>query len=69
MYKTSNDTPMPVICKDLTKTYKLFDRNRDRLLDFCSGGLIKRHQLFYALRDVSFEVNKGECVGIVGKNG
>src|SRR5882672_11409319 len=27
------------------------------------------HQTFWALRDVSFEVNRGEVIGLIGRNG
>lgn len=33
------------------------------------GGLADEHETFWALKDVSFSVNKGEIFGIVGKNG
>ena len=51
------------------KIYKLYDRNRDRLKDalgFSKKPLGKEH---YALNDVSFDVCKGEILGIIGKNG
>lgn len=55
--------------KDISKMYKLFDSNRDRLLD--ALGVKKKH-LFkehYALHHLSFDIKKGETVGIIGTNG
>lgn len=54
---------------DVSKIYKLYDRNRDRLME--SLGLSKRklYHEHYALSHLSFEVNKGETVGIIGTNG
>ena len=53
----------------LTKVYKLYDKPIDRLKE--SLHLLKKqyHKEFYALNDVSFEIKKGETVGIIGKNG
>ena len=56
--------------QNLTKMYKLYARKADRLRD--SLGLAKGKCLYtehYALRDVSFAVEEGECVGIIGVNG
>lgn len=54
--------------KNVTKTYKLFKRNRDRVMDaFGIGG--KKYREHKALNDLSFDVNQGETVGIIGTNG
>lgn len=62
-----NDIAIEV--KEVTKIYKLYDRNRDRLID--SFGLSKtpRYKEHYALNKMSFEIKKGETVGIIGTNG
>lgn len=55
--------------KNVSKLYKLYDRPADRLKE--SLGLTKKklYKEYYALNDVSFCVNKGETVGIIGTNG
>ncbi len=55
--------------RNVTKVYRLYDRNMDRLKE--SLGLTRKnlHKDFYALRDVSFDVEKGQSVGIIGTNG
>ena len=55
--------------RNITKIYRLYDKNTDRLKE--SLGLTKKnlHKDFYALRDVSFDVEKGQSVGIIGTNG
>ena len=55
--------------RDVSKLYKLYNRNRDRLKD--SLGLTKKkcYREHYALNHLSFDINKGECVGIIGTNG
>jgi ABC-type polysaccharide/polyol phosphate transport system ATPase subunit len=55
--------------ENLTKIYKLYDRPQDRLKESLHPFRKQYHRDFYALRDVSFEVQKGETVGIIGKNG
>jgi teichoic acid transport system ATP-binding protein len=55
--------------RHLTKMYKLYGRNRDRIADAFGFSKKKRYREHYALRDVSFEVRKGETVGIIGTNG
>src|SRR5699024_6232152 len=40
-----------------------------KLLSLLSLGLVKKEKKFYALNDISFEVNEGDSVGIIGLNG
>lgn len=53
--------------KHLDKMYKLYNKPSDRLRE--TLGLKVPVREHYALRDVSFEVNRGETVGIIGTNG
>jgi ABC-type polysaccharide/polyol phosphate transport system ATPase subunit len=55
--------------KNLTKVYHLYDKPQDRLKEALSPFKKKYHHDFYAMNDVSFEIKKGETVGIIGKNG
>ena len=55
--------------KDVSKVYRLYDRAIDRLLESVSIRKKSYHKDFFALRDISFSVKKGEAVGIIGTNG
>lgn len=63
--------------ENLSKCYEIYDRPQDRLKQsFCPRlqRLARRevqnyYREFWALRDVSFEVNRGETVGVIGRNG
>lgn len=55
--------------KDVTKIYRLYDRPSDRLKESLSPTRKNYHKDFYALKGVSFDVGKGESVGIIGTNG
>ncbi len=60
----------PVIeVKSVSKVYKLYSRNRDRLKDSFGIGKVKHYKEHHALKDLSFSVQQGECVGIIGTNG
>jgi len=55
--------------ENLSKCYHVYDKPRDRLLQMLSFGRKQYFREFWALRDVSFEIKKGETVGIIGRNG
>lgn len=54
---------------NVSKVYPLYQRNKDRLLEAIHPLRKKYHEDFYALKDISFEIAKGETVGIIGQNG
>lgn len=54
-------------CEKIGKMYKLYPGPRQRFLE--SLGRKKRHHEFWALRNVSFSVAKGESLGLLGQNG
>ncbi len=58
-----------IVVKNLTKVYPLYDNPKDRLKEALHPFRKSYHHDFYALKDVSFEIKKGETVGIIGKNG
>ena len=53
----------------LSKCYHIYDKPHHRLMQMLSRGRRTYFREFWALRDVSFEVRKGEAVGIIGRNG
>ena len=72
---SSNDIAISVT--NLSKCYQIYDSPRDRLKQFVvprlqriGGKSLKQYfREFWALNDVSFEVKKGETIGIIGRNG
>lgn len=62
---------------NLSKCYHIYETPRDRLKQFvlprlghAVGKTSKNYfREFWALKDVSFEIRKGETVGIIGRNG
>jgi lipopolysaccharide transport system ATP-binding protein len=66
------------ICvSNLSKCYQIYDNPRDRLKQFVVPRLQRLtwqspkqyFREFWALKDVSFEVKRGETIGIIGRNG
>ena len=53
----------------LSKGYKLYEKKSDRLKEVLNPKGKQFHKLFYALKDISFSVKRGETIGIIGTNG
>lgn len=60
---------LAISVQQVSKAYHIYDRPQDRLKQLLWRGKRTFHDEFWALRDVDFEVKKGETVGIVGRNG
>jgi len=56
-----------VAARGLGKAYRRYARPFDRALEWLGRG--DRHELFWAVRDASFEVERGGALGLVGDNG
>lgn len=54
---------------NLSKCYQIYERPQDRLKQMLMRGRKQYYREFWALKDVSFEIKKGETVGIIGRNG
>jgi len=55
--------------QNLGKKFKLYETPQDRLKEWLSFGFRTMHSEFWALKDISIEIKKGECFGIIGENG
>ena len=73
MFSNIKGTPMssePAISvSHLSKFYQLYAQPSDRLKQFLWRGKRQYFREFWSLRDVSFDVAKGEVLGIIGRNG
>lgn len=63
------DKDIAIKVENLSKVYKLYNAPIDRMKEALHPRKKSYHKEFYALNDVSFEIKRGECVGILGKNG
>lgn len=53
----------------VSKCYHLFDSPKDRLKQFLFGRWKRYERSFWAIQDVTLNVDHGEVVGIIGRNG
>jgi ABC-type polysaccharide/polyol phosphate transport system ATPase subunit len=53
----------------LGKKFKIYPKRSGRLIEWLTLGRAVRHQDFWALRDVSFDLSRGGSLGIIGVNG
>ncbi|PYT32099.1 MAG: ABC transporter ATP-binding protein [Acidobacteria bacterium] len=58
-----------VLVQNVSKLYRLYQHPSDRIRELVPFQSKKLHHDFWALRDISFSVEKGETLSIVGPNG
>src|SRR6476660_9614757 len=61
--------PTALRVESVSKQYRIYDKPADRLKETLTRGRWKAHREFWALKNISFEVEKGTTTGIVGANG
>jgi len=55
--------------QNISKIYKLYNKPFDRVKETFNPFRKKYHKDFHALDNVSFEIKRGEALGIIGRNG
>jgi ABC-type polysaccharide/polyol phosphate transport system ATPase subunit len=61
---------MPAITlQDVSKRYRIFPRQRDRLKETLSFGKLSYGKDFWALRNINLDVERGSIIGLLGRNG
>lgn len=60
---------LAIVAQAVSKKYRLFASKRDRVREALHPFRRTYHREFWALKDVSFEILKGQTVGILGMNG
>ena len=61
--------PPALRVEGVSKQYRIYDRPADRLKESLTRGRRKYHREFWALSNISFEVERGTTTGIIGPNG
>jgi lipopolysaccharide transport system ATP-binding protein len=68
LQKTNADEPI-IKVNNLGKRYCIYDKPLDRLKQALWRDRRKYYREFWALRNISFEINRGETIGVIGRNG
>jgi ABC-type polysaccharide/polyol phosphate transport system ATPase subunit len=55
--------------QNVSKLYRIYEKPSGRLKEILLRGRRKYHRDFWALQDITLEVNTGEAVGVIGRNG
>jgi lipopolysaccharide transport system ATP-binding protein len=61
--------PPALRVEGISKQYRIYDRPADRLKESLTRGRRKYHREFWALSNISFEIERGTTTGIIGPNG
>jgi len=66
---SKQNTEYAIEVSNLGKSYQMYERPSDRLKQMLMRGRKQYFKEFWALKGVSFQIKKGETVGIIGRNG
>ena len=61
--------PQAIRVESVSKQYRIYNRPVDRLKESLTRGRWKTHREFWALSNISFEIEAGTTTGIIGPNG
>jgi lipopolysaccharide transport system ATP-binding protein len=65
----ADQAEIAISVRGVGKMYRIYDRPQDRLKQMLWRGRRMYGREFWALHNISFDVKKGETVGIIGRNG
>ena len=65
----SSDDDLVIRTRGLAKAYPLYANPNEWLKQILFGSVHTYYKSFWALRDINFEVRKGDSIGIIGRNG
>jgi lipopolysaccharide transport system ATP-binding protein len=66
---TNRNSDVAIEAENLGKRYRIFENPKDRLKQAVWRGRRKYYHEFWALRNITFQVRRGETLGIIGRNG
>ena len=66
---SDNNNEAVISCRNAGKCYKIYNSPKDRLKQAIWGKRRRYYREFWALKDVSFELRKGDSLGVIGRNG
>lgn len=58
-----------IVLDGVSKYYEIYEKPIHRLYQMLWRGRRQFYKPFWALRDISFELRKGDCLGVIGRNG
>ncbi len=60
---------LAISCRSVGKAFQLYTHRNDQLMQTLFGRWKQFYHPHWVLRDISFDVRRGECWGIIGRNG